>query len=362
MNRLFTKAGESGTPLGGTFELTARCCLDCRMCYIHRKENDLSACAKEKDTEWWLSLARQAKEKGTLILLLTGGEPLLRRDFDEIYTYCVKSGMMVTVNTNGVLLDDDKIRLFTEYPPERLNITLYGTSAETYSKLCGNGDVFEKVVSAVMKCVSAGINVKLNYSITPYNKDDALSAYDFAKKLGVPVQPVSYMFSPVRTSGETVRLDAAEAAKAQFEWQKHHLGDEDFCRYIVDFRDKRHTPQIDGDCGEKINCRAGLSTFWVTWDGKMTPCGMMNEPACEIADFDAAWKNIRAMRENINLPVKCGNCEHRNYCDVCAAVSKAETGEFSGIPEYACKKAEEYHRLCENFLINSENKNGGNLR
>ena len=83
MNRLFTKAGESGTPLGGTFELTARCCLDCRMCYIHRKESDLSARVKEKDTEWWLSLARQAKEKGTLILLLTGGEPLLRRDFDE---------------------------------------------------------------------------------------------------------------------------------------------------------------------------------------------------------------------------------------------------------------------------------------
>ncbi len=350
MTRLFAKAAISGTPLAGSFELTNRCCLDCRMCYIHRNGNDFDAIAKEKDTSWWLDIAKKAQKSGMLILLLTGGEPLLRHDFDEIYLECVKMGLLVSVNTNGMLIDDEKIRLFKENPPQRLNITLYGTTVETYGELCGNAGAYEKVMTALKKLKRAGVNVKLNFSMVPYNKKDAPGVYEIGKELGFPVQPVSYMFPPVRSSGEAVRMTAEEAAEAQFKWQKNHLGDDDFRKYIENFKNNRSFGEINDECGEKISCRAALSTFWVTWDGKMTPCGMMTEPSVSISDFDAAWKEIRAQRENIMLPPECSACEHRKYCDICAAVSKAETGKFCVVPEYACKKAQEYHRLCNNFI------------
>ena len=71
------------------------------------------------------------------------------------------------------------------------------------------------------------------------------------------------------------------------------------------------------------------------------------------------WEEIHRARENIILPKECGTCPYVKICDVCAAVTLAETGEFGGVPEYACKKAQEYSRLCKNFIEEMNCKNSG---
>lgn len=351
ISRLFAKAEKSGVPLGGSFELTSRCTLNCKMCYIHRRENDAAAISGEKSAEWWLNLAAKAKDAGMLLLLLTGGEPLIRRDFDEIYLGCKKMGLLVSVNTNGTLINDKKIRLFAENPPQRLNVTLYGACEKTYEDLCGSAAAYRKAVDAIKALKKANVNIKLNYSITPENAADASEAYELAKSLDIPIQPVSYMFSPVRSYGETVRLSAAEAAKAQFDWRRRHLGDEDFKKYILH---KQSAPIPDAFCSDTINCRAGSTTFWVTWSGEMTPCGMMPEPNVPIEDFGEAWQRLRDERKNILLPSECKSCALRRECDMCAAVSKAESGRYGGLPQYACEKAHEYAKLCSEFIKNRQ--------
>ncbi|MBR2867756.1 MAG: radical SAM protein [Clostridia bacterium] len=342
---LFAKADINRIPLAGSFELTSRCTLDCKMCYVHRRECDRSAIEREKDTAFWIDLATKAKDAGMLVLLLTGGEPLLRKDFDEIYTACKKLGMIITVNTNATLIDENKIRLFKELPPQKLCITLYGASEETYGNLCDNAEAYRKVTDSIRKIHEAGIPIKLNYSITPQNVHETEAAYEFAKELDVPFQAVSYMFPPVRIGGEAVRLSAEDAAMAQFRMQRLTLG-EDFTKKIEsDSQIPEHT-----DCSDRINCRAGASTFWVNWQGEMTPCGMMAEPKIPITDFTDAWKRICDETKKILLPKECLKCEHRRICDMCAAVSKAETGRSDAVPDYACKKAHEYTRLCKEFL------------
>ncbi len=351
INGLFAKAEMQGIPLSGAFELTSRCTLDCKMCYIHRNEHDREAISGEKDTAWWINLANEASKAGTLPVLLTGGEPMIRRDFDEIFLACKNAGLLVSVNTNGTLLTDEKIRFFRENPPQKINVTLYGTSKETYSGLCGNGDVYETVVEAVKKLVEAKLTVKLNYSVTPQNVSDAPKALDFARELQLPIQPVTYMFPPVRTEcGEmSERLTPQKAAQVQFDWQRRLLGNE-FSDYLKN-KSKAPQPYADiTDCGERINCRAGSTTFWVTWKGEMTPCGMMNTPSVPIEDFKEAWNSIREKRREIFLPTQCTGCELRKSCDMCAAVSYAETGRFDSLPEYVCRKAHEYNRLCCEFL------------
>lgn len=359
IKHLFAKGTERGTPISGTFELTPRCTLNCKMCYIHRSPNSCEAIEREKSTQWWLNLAREARKEGMLLLLLTGGEPLLRSDFEEIYLECRKMGFLVSVNTNGTLIDDKKVKFFAENPPQRLNITLYGTSEETYGNLCGDRTAFKKVIYAIKALKEAGVNIKLNYSINPYNKDDMLKAYDIAKALDLHIQPVSYMFPPLRASceGEAVRLTAQSAAQAHFDWQRHHLGDEDMKKYLNHIKMGESPEEFGEICvdktGEKINCRAGSTVFWVTWDGKMTPCGMMVTPSVEIKDFNAAWQYIRTERGNIILPAECKNCSLRKTCDVCAAVTFAETGKYDGVPTYVCEKAKAYNRLCKAFLEDS---------
>ncbi len=351
INSLFAKAELQGIPLSGAFELTSRCTLDCKMCYIHHHEHDREAINGEKDTAWWSDLAKQAAKAGTLPVLLTGGEPMIRRDFEEIYLACKNSGLLVSVNTNGTLINSEKLRFFKENPPQKLNVTLYGTSKETYAALCGNGDIYETVVEAIRKLKEENINVKLNYTVTPQNISDAPDALDFAKELQIPIQPVTYMFPPVRTQcGEMPeRLTPQEAAKAHFEWQKKLLGD-GFADYLKN-KSTAPPPYADiGECGERINCRAGSTTFWITWKGEMTPCGMMNEPSVPVEDFNDAWKKIRAIRKEIFLPSECTGCEFRRECDMCAAVAYAETGNFNGKPDYVCRKAHEYSRLCKDYL------------
>ncbi len=352
---LFSQADQKAIPLSGAFELTSRCPLDCKMCYVHKKENDCEAIKHEKSTQWWLNLAEEAKNAGVFMLLLTGGEPLLRRDFEEIYLAIKKMGVLVSVNTNGLLIDDKKVKFFADNPPQKLNVTLYGASAETYRELCGNGDAYEKVIGAITALKQAGVNVKLNFTATQYNKHDAAEIFEFARRLKIPVQTVSYMFPPVRAGGVADRMAPEEAARVQFECRLFDRGAEKFRKHL---EAKANLARNAGDSengGEQIPCRAGRSTFWVTWDGKMSPCGMMTEPAFEINGFNEAWASIKKAREGIYLPAECQNCELRNYCDMCAAVAFAETGSFGGVPEYVCKKSAQYKKLCDEFLNRHEN-------
>ena len=82
---LHAKGRKLGIPIAGSFELTARCNFNCPMCYVHMTEEQVAASGKELTAQQWLDIARAAKEKGMVFVLLTGGEPLMRKDFFEIY-------------------------------------------------------------------------------------------------------------------------------------------------------------------------------------------------------------------------------------------------------------------------------------
>ena len=134
---LFYKSRKSGAPMSGTFELTSRCNLDCRMCYIHKRANDQTAIQGELSASDWINYAKEAQKSGMLLLLLTGGEPLLRPDFREIYIACINLGILISINTNGTMIDESMVEFFKKNPPLRVNLTLYGASPETYQRLCG---------------------------------------------------------------------------------------------------------------------------------------------------------------------------------------------------------------------------------
>ena len=282
MPYLFSRAGAAGVPLAGTFELTCRCNFDCRMCYIHRSQFDASARAAERDAAWWLALARSARDAGMLTLLLTGGEPLLRPDFPEIYTACRNLGLLVSVNTNGTLLTPELVQLLAQTPPQRINLTLYGASRETYAALCGRPEAYDRVLWTIDALQAAGVPLKLNFTETPYNQADAPAVYAFARARGLRVDAVTYCFPPVRARENgactSERFSPEVSAREQVRYDRFRFGEEGFRARARALLDGQTLPPADA-CQElpteKIRCRAGLSTFWVTWDGQLRPCGMM---------------------------------------------------------------------------------------
>ena len=121
---LFSKASRLSIPLSGTFELSPVCNFSCRMCYVRKTQKEVNASERRMLTKGdWISIAEQAKEQGMLYLLLTGGEPLLWPDFWELYEELVQMGFLVSINTNGSLIDEEAVKHFQKYPPNRINIT-----------------------------------------------------------------------------------------------------------------------------------------------------------------------------------------------------------------------------------------------
>ena len=105
--------------------------------------------SNELTTDQWIDMAHQVADTGTMNLLITGGEPMLRPDFCEIWEGIYKQGFMIELYTNATLVTPKLMETLKKYPPHRIGITIYGASAETYEKTCGNGHAFKKMLEGV---------------------------------------------------------------------------------------------------------------------------------------------------------------------------------------------------------------------
>ena len=361
---LHSKGRRLGLPIAGNFELTARCNFNCPMCYVHLTPEQLKASGKaELTAKQWLDLAREAKEKGMVFVLLTGGEPLVRKDFFEIYDGMREMGLLISINSNGSMLKGEILERFLENPPFRFNISLYGGNNETYRNMCGI-PAYDQVKENIRKLREAGVEVSLNLSITPYNKDDLAQIYADAVELDVNVRASSYMYPSVRVNGEQYgcgnRLPCAESARYSVEWDKLRFTPEEFALRAEAMIHRQGIEQegCPVEEGEGVRCRAGSSAFWMTWDGRMLPCGMMTTPVAYPLEvgFEAAWAQIREATAKIKTPGKCTNCSYKDICGACAAVYYTETGAFDEVPVYVCRRAEEI--VNQTRIAWEERKNG----
>lgn len=359
LKHLFSLASKSRTPLSGTLEITPRCNLNCRMCYIHTpdcKEAEKREMPKEKI----FGILDELQKAGTLLLLITGGEPLIRADFRDIYIKAKELGISVCVNTNGTLINQDIINLFKEYPPARVNVTLYGANGETYKNVTGVYSACEKAYAGVGMLLDAGIAVKLNMSINPQNVCDIKKVYKFAREHDLFIEGASYMFPPARSGRKFLNGDrmtpemsgviAAECERLAYDSEHYRIRAE-----AVGSLARVEGGLISGcsdESGEKIMCRAGTTSYWISYDGKLSPCGMMNEPYEDLLNspFIGAWNKLGGKIAEIRLPAECSACKYKPICSVCAASCKAETGRFDIVPEYQCRRTRSFYLENINYL------------
>ena len=330
-----------GIPVSGTFELTAGCNFNCRMCYIHDKDAAPRADG-ELTAEQWLRIGKQAADAGTVFVLLTGGEPLLRRDFAEIYTGLKRLGLMISVNTNGSLLTGDTAALLERNPPMRLNVSLYADASEGYRKVCG-ADAFENVVANIRRMKQAGLEVKLNVSFTEGNADRMEQIAALVRELDLHCQTSFYMYPPVRRANPdapTNRLAPQEAGRLRVRWEQlRGRGDtlRDSAEQAIRMQNRACEEQAQPD--EGVRCRAGHTSYWITATGQMQMCGMIPLSAGNAAEegFDRCWQNTRALMKTVTMPAQCSACRLRPLCCVCPAACFAETGGFTQAPPYLCE-------------------------
>lgn len=356
-NMLLAKADMMNIPIGGSMELLPLCNMDCKMCYIHMSKSEMSQRGKMLSLQEWISIAQKAKEAGVLFLLLTGGEPLLYPEFKELYMELTNMGFVITINTNGTLINEAWADFFAERPCRKINITLYGKDDETYAQLCGNPNGFSQVTHAVELLKQRNIPFQFNFTGTPYNIEQLSDIYEYTKSIGVPMRFVTNIFPPLRKEQEGIivpRLTPQQCAQAHIDGIKITQPNALIPVYVHNYLKRLKEPIATWSTGKR--CRAAISGFWINWRGELLPCGMFDKPKASLlhTSFQSAWKEICSKFQNAPLCQECEGCKKRNICHVCMANCYTETGSTDGKPQYICDVVDATVDLFLQFLSDTE--------
>ncbi|EQB21631.1 Radical SAM domain protein [Dehalobacter sp. UNSWDHB] len=345
-------AAQRHIPLGGTFELTPRCNLKCKMCYIRLDKPQMDQIGREKTAKEWIKLAEEAIESGMLNLLITGGEPLLYTDFAEIYTALTTMGFIITLNTNATLITPKIVKLFKKYPPTATNVTLYGASQETYASICGNPDTFDATIKGleVLREVPTVLEIRTTFIQDNQHELNRIRelANQYTKSFAINIivnKAVRGAYSDV----ESCRLTPAQMfdlSRKNSEYYRALNSETEFAlEKNMDTDNHVQAKDYGFDLPPKIiTCLAAKSMCWITWDGKMLPCGSFTSPYTLPFEegFKAAWDRLPGLFEDIRLPQECLDCEYADgKCSNCPAILQTETGSFDHISPYICEIAKE---------------------
>ena len=348
---LLDQARRTRTPANGSIELLPLCNMNCDMCYVRLGREEMEAKGRLHTADEWLEIGRQMKDAGVLFLLLTGGEPFLYPDFRRLYLELRKMGMIITINTNGTLIDEDLAEFFGKYKPRRVNITLYGTDEETYANLCHYPGGYEKTLRGIRLLRERGVDVKVGGSLARANQDDLDKLLDIGEELDIPVRVDTYMMPATRERdlpyNMQSRLNPEEAARARIHALKREMGPELFPQYVRQSVERADHPEPAEAKPGHMSCMAGQCSFTINWQGEMRPCVILTEPAISVFEFGfkAAWKYIVEETHKILLNEKCSTCHMRHLCRTCAASALLETGSYDGVPDYMCRYAGESLRI-----------------
>lgn len=351
-------------PVNGTFELTGRCNLSCKMCLVRVDKKRIEELGlRERTAEEWIDMARQAAEAGTLGLLLTGGEVMLRPDFCEIYEAIAKMGFLLTLYTNATMVTDEIMDVLERYPPHKIGVTMYGASNETYERLCACKNGYDKFVegiyrlselpslfemrTTIVKDNVTDINAMKEFTRRKFGKDKALIISRFVTKSirgGIacaekcrltPVENIKLIHNDLTELYEKVKANEIKLPKPEEKLKTHYRNNISEGDYLFE------------------NCGAGLNQYTITWDGAMYACELL-PTGCTFpfdTNFRQAWEELPEKYPRSRINKRCMDCKYAAFCEACPAIRMAETGDYFDAPEYFCEEAQYFYNILSELEV-----------
>ena len=319
---------EDRTPVSASIELTMRCNLHCEHCYC--PPGDRKA---ELSTDEIKALFDRMAEMGTLFLLMTGGDPLLRKDFPELYRYAKELGLLVTVFTNGTLIDDRIAALWEELPPYLVEISLYGITRETYEKVVSVKGSFDRCLAGIHRVLAAGHPLALKAPATKDNVHEIPEMQAFANDLGVEFRydPVILATMDGDKRPHELRIEPEEIVALE---SSDPRKDRAWRDWMAD--EARPTPASN----KLFSCGAGKNSFHVDPYGNVQVCLMvknfkhsLREQSLDEIYFDD-FPEILALERDEGS--KCGSCALRSSCNNCPGMALWETQDNHSHVDFAC--------------------------
>jgi len=313
--------GAAGAPRIISWNITLRCPLKCSHCYVD---------AGEKETEGVLSTREaftvidQIRLTGTPVVVLSGGEPLMRDDLCQVARYGTEQGLRMVLGTSGYLLDRPMAARLRESGIHAAAISLDSADPKIHDALRGTPGAWDRAVAAIGNCRDEGIGVQINMTAVRPVAADVESVVTLGNKLGVKDYQV---FFPVPTGRAAQRGDLSPAAYENVirEVLLHYRDSDINLRPTCAPQFRR----IAGSLG--INnphwgrgCIAGITYCRIYANGDVTPCPYLPVSAGNVrtTPFDKIWADspvFAALRDPLRLTGKCGRCEFQPVCGGCRA-------------------------------------------
>ena len=302
-------------PLSILWELTNNCNFNCPFCYINTEKTKRFPYIKSCD---WKNIIDVLVKKGMLFCCLSGGECLLHPEFLSIYKYLKQSGVLVTIFTNGSLINSEIIELFREYSPYKVEISIYGMSEKVFRRTtnCSENRNAKKILDVVEQLKENGINVKCKSPITNLNIEDVLEIQEWCRERDIDY----YVSEELLPSNEGVSRD-------------------NFAVSIDELKKIRNTKKQKENIQELT--QFGFKNAWECSGGKYTGvlgCDMNFYPCLSAVGIkrytysinDGMIKALEMHKERVKIEREkklefCKGCELHSICKKCILTSYKES-------------------------------------
>lgn len=322
-------------PFSVLFELTPRCNMNCIHCYLQNNH-----VCNQLNFEEIIEIIDILYDKGILFLTFTGGEVFTRKDFIDIYLYAKKRGFLVEVFTNGYSINDDIINIFKEYPPLLVDISLYGANEDTYYKVTGIHNAFEKVINNCKRLKDANIRTFLKSPIIKPTLSEIDDMKVLADKIGVQFIYTFEICSTIdgNNGPKNLQVDLSDALKYEFKnfYDQVEKGErnlrEDHTDVINDFLNDKHI----------FTCNVALNSFVIDYQGNFCPCMKLRHKGIKLNkdNFDKIWQEFEIFSQlKASKDYVCKKCKAKYFCDVCPGEMDFLYNDMEYRPEHVCISA-----------------------
>jgi AdoMet-dependent heme synthase len=325
------------------WEITRRCNLNCVHC---RASSEKGPYPGELDTKKAMEILDQISATGKPIVILTGGEPLLRKDIFDLARHGTELGLRMVMATNATLVTHETAKEIKASGIQRVSISLDGADAESHDRFRQVAGAFESALNGIAILKESGIEFQINTTITRHNKDQIHKILNLAMELSAAAHHI-FLLVPTGRARDMVNqeIDAAEY--------------ENILGWFYDMRDK--TPlHLKATCaphyyrilrqkayekGETVDfdhygldamtrgCLGGTSFCFISHEGIVQPCGYLELDSGDLKKdtFQTIWNNsevFKNLRNFSGYKGKCGICEYRKFCGGCRARAFEATGDY----------------------------------
>lgn len=330
-------------PWSGHFELTYRCNLNCIHCYCKGSEDK----SRELDTKEIKNIIDIIYKEGCLFLTFSGGEPLVREDFLEIYSYAKEKGFITTIFTNAALFTKKIIDYLKKSPPHRIEITLNGITKETYESITQVRGSFFKVTENIKALAKGKLPLKIKSNSLKQNKGEIFKIKKWTEDLLGRPSDNKYFFQYdtmiyPRLNGDKTPLDYRLSFE---EMQESKIQDSDMWK---EYQKGLHIdmPKLTRDKKFLYHCNSWFTNFFINPYGRLKFCEFSEKFSVDLKTtsfregFYKIFPNI--LNERFKTDSMCINCGLRPVCCQCPAKAALETANEEHPVKYYCGMAEAF--------------------